>query len=266
MRIGEATAVDLSDVNLESTPVTIVVRGETTKTGDQRTVFISTEAKEAVIEWLKVRARYLESAQDRNKGLVEGGHAGKKAIEDTRLFPFTDGNARGMWGNALTKAGLWSVDRTTGQGQVKIHGLRRFFRSQLALTCPIDIVEALMGHEGYLTSAYRRFSLAQMGEYYQKAEHHVTVTGGGNLKEMNDQLQDTRAAMTGYKTIAEEQAEELAALRREVCALKEQGELHGKMYLELLDIINHQAQISQRLLSVVEAEEKSGAEQKKQKT
>jgi integrase len=63
-----------------------------------------------------------------------------------------------------------------GRLQYRIHGLRKFFRSQLALSCPVDIVEALMGHEGYLTDAYRRYSRKQMAEYYLKAEQHAGKT------------------------------------------------------------------------------------------
>ena len=148
MRIGEALSVNLSDVKLEEDPAEIVVRGETSKTGDLRTVFISTEAREAVLEWLKVRRAYLEAAQGKNTGLVQKGRAGAKAVEDERLFPFTDNNTREMWRNTLRRAQLLSKDTSTGLIQLRIHGLRKFFRSQLALSCPVDIVEALMGHEG----------------------------------------------------------------------------------------------------------------------
>jgi integrase len=145
MRIGEVVRVKLSDVDLSPRPAEIVVRGEYAKTGDTRTVFISSEAKEALTEWLKVRDKYLIAAQNRNKGLVAKGPAKEKAREDDRLFPFSDRNVREMWDNALKKMGLWNKDNSTGRSQIRVHGLRKFFRSQLALSCPLDIVEALMG-------------------------------------------------------------------------------------------------------------------------
>ena len=156
MRIGEALQIKLEDVDLSKTPAEIVVRGEYTKSGDTRTVFISREAKEALKEWLKIRENYLKSAKNRNKGLVDKAEAKEKPIEDNRLFPFSDRNVREMWERALKKAGLRNKDNSTGRSQIRIHALRKFFRSQLALACPVDIVEALMGHEGYLTEAYRR--------------------------------------------------------------------------------------------------------------
>jgi integrase len=220
MRIGEALTVKLDDVRINENPAEIVVRGETSKTGDQRTVFISTEAREAVQEWLKVRADYLAAAAGKNTGLLRNGQSGEKATEDDRLFPFTDNNVREIWRNTLRRAQLLTKDNGTGLIQMRIHGLRKFFRSQLALSCPVDIVEALMGHEGYLTEAYRRFSKKQMGEYYLKAEHHVTVMGAGDLIEVRERLQDTRAEVRGYKDIITEQAEEMADLRKELEEMK----------------------------------------------
>ncbi|RLI79650.1 hypothetical protein DRP05_03100 [Archaeoglobales archaeon] len=188
MRIGEALQIRLSDVDLSKTPAEIVVRGEYTKSGDTRVVFISREAKEALKEWLKVRDQYLESARNRNKALVEKAEAKEKMLDDDRLFPFSDRNVREMWERALKKAGLWNKDNSTGRSQVRIHALRKFFRSQLALAVPVDIVEALMGHEGYLTEAYRRYTKKQMAEYYLKGEHLITTSQNQPIEEIKKEV------------------------------------------------------------------------------
>jgi integrase len=183
MRIGECLQVKLSDVDLSKEPARIVVRGEHTKSGDTRTVFVSKEAKQALKEWLKVRSSYLRSAANRNKGL-----GGSKQVEDERLFPFSYNTANEIWENALKKAGLLEKDASTGWNRYRIHGLRKFFRSQLALACPVEIVEALMGHEGYLTEAYRRYTINQMAEYYKKAEHLVTIQIPREIAEIGSEF------------------------------------------------------------------------------
>lgn len=216
IRIGVLMRIRLSDVDLSTTPAEMVIRGEHTKTGDQRTVFISSEAKEALEGWLKVRDNFLSSAENKNRGLVAKANARPKPRNDDRLFPYSERNLREAWDNALKKAELWNKDGTTGRNQVRIHAFRRFFRSQLALSCPYDIVEALVGHEGYLTEAYRRYPKKQMAEYYLKAEHHVTVQGAGDLLEVREQLKDTRATVKGYKDLSEEQTEEIQMLRQRV--------------------------------------------------
>ncbi len=42
------------------------------------------------------------------------------------------------------------------------------------LAIPVDIVETLMGHEGYLTGD-RRYSEKELGEYYSKGEHNFLL-------------------------------------------------------------------------------------------
>lgn len=190
MRIGEALQITLDDLlpYLQDSPVMIKIRGEYTKTGEQRFVFISREAKDALVEWLKVREQYLKAAVNKNRGLIDNGNAGTKTLDDNRVFPFSDNNALEMWTNALTNAGLLTVDKGTNRKQLRIHQLRKFFRSQLALGCPVDIVEALMGHEGYLTDAYRRYTKAQMAEYYLKNEHHITITQNRAIEEIKKEI------------------------------------------------------------------------------
>jgi len=213
MRIGETLCIKLEDVDLSKKPTEIIVRGLHTKNGETRVAFISSEAKEAVEEWLKIRTDYLKAAVNKNNGLVEKAEAKPKSESDDRLFPFSDAVVRELWSRALSKAGLSAKDNATGRLKYRVHGLRKFFRSQLALTCPVDVVECLLGHEGYLTQAYRRYTKKQMGEYYMKSEHHVTIMGSGDIREIQDSLQDTQAAVKGYKDLISEQAVETAELR-----------------------------------------------------
>ncbi|MDY6966616.1 MAG: site-specific integrase [Halobacteriota archaeon] len=207
MRIGELLQIKFDDMDLSSDPPEITVRGEYTKSGQRRTVFISKEAKLIIEEWLKIRDSYLLSSVNRNKGLIENGEAKAKQIEDDRIFPFSDGTVRELWANALRKSELYDRDSSTGRLKYRIHGLRKFFRSQLALSSPVDIVESLMGHEGYLTQAYRRYTQKQLGEYYLKGEHHLTIFESGDLAEIQESLRDTQMAMSGYKSSLDEKDE-----------------------------------------------------------
>lgn len=226
MRIGEALQIELEDVlpYLENNPVMITIRGEYTKTGEQRFVFISREAKDALIEWLKVREQYLKAAVNKNKGLVNNGIARTKMVDDDRIFPFTQGTAEQIWNNALTNSGLLSVDKGTNRKQLRIHQLRKFFRSQLALDCPVDIVEALMGHEGYLTEAYRRYTKAQMAEYYLKNERYITIAQNQSVEaikkeitsEMNEAIKGLVVENQGLQSKNKELEDKLTRLEKVV--------------------------------------------------
>ena len=87
------------------------------------------------------------------------------------------------------------------------HTLRKFFRTRLSLNVPLDVVEALMGHEGYLTAAYRRYSPEQLGELYLNGmsnlavfeapadltDVHEEITGlRGENKTLKDELMDVK--------------------------------------------------------------------------
>jgi len=146
MRIGESLSLTLNDIDLEHDPVSIQIRGENTKTGEQRFTFISSEAKEALIEWLKVRGAYMEQAHYKNAGFLACGFSGPRPNpeEDNRIFPFAMKTAQDTWRLAIKSAGLRERDPATGRYSLHIHQLRKFFRSQLALAVPVDIVEMLM--------------------------------------------------------------------------------------------------------------------------
>jgi len=152
------------------------VRGEYSKTGDPHYSFISQEAKESLVECLKVRGDYLISSSKRGRGLAKTGYGrGVKSVEDKRIFPFSFSVASQMWNNALKKAGLENHNKGTNRRTLHIHMLRKVFNSQLKLVVPREVVEALTGHEEGLSDAYRRYTQEQIREWYLKGEPHLYV-------------------------------------------------------------------------------------------
>jgi integrase len=219
MRIGEVLQLRFTDMDLEAIPAEVTIRQEITKTRQKRITFLSREAVAALQEWFKVRTAYLESAQNRNAGFIARGIGSAKSLKDNRIFPFAGHAAQSMFRTALKNAGLSSFDESTGRRQLHYHQLRKFFRSQMALTCPVDIVEALMGHEGYLASAYRRYTTEQMAEYYAKSENMVTLQISPKditrvESEIKKEMQDQQAIITRLVRQNEEREAELKALKR----------------------------------------------------
>ena len=218
MRIGETLQLRIPDVNLDTDPAEVTIRQEITKNRRQRYTFISREAATALREWLKVRPAYLEAARNRNAGFVRQGIGSVKSLNDPRLFPFTSHIAQSMWRTCLKNANLTCIDEETCRSQIHYHQLRKFFRSQMALSCPVDIVEALMGHEGYLTQAYRRFTREQMADYYRKGEPMITL----NLpaKEIGRLESEIKKEMQGQQQSIAHLASKNEELERELKTLK----------------------------------------------
>lgn len=184
MRIGEALKLNVDDINLDSDPVTIQIRGEYTKTGNRRLAFISTEAKETLEEWLKIRGQYIVSA-------VGKSHKYAKRSVDTRLFPFENATAYVVWKNALRKARFLEKDPSTNRHTVHPHVLRKFFRTKMGSMIPVDVVEALMGHEGYLTEVYRRYSVEELAMFYKQGEPALLVfTEAQEVAKLRVEIED----------------------------------------------------------------------------
>ena len=86
-------------------------------------------------------------------------------------------NAYTIWQNALTTSGFTQRDQSTKRLLYHPHTLRKFFRTRLGSVIPRDYVECLMGHEGYLASAYVRPDLEALIREYKAGMYVVSVFG-----------------------------------------------------------------------------------------
>lgn len=212
MRIGEALQLKLEDVELDSTPTKISIRGQYTKTGNPRVSFISSEATEVLKEWLNIREDSLKTAIGRSRG--------RKPKQDGRIFPFHTANAYVVWNNALGKAKLNDRDKTTNRHKIHPHVLRKFFRTRMATVIPVDVVEALMGHEGYLTEVYRRYSSDQLGDFYQKGESTLSVFT--ELEEVSKLRRDVEERNKTLQTLVNGLTRENMELKEKMGAVESQ--------------------------------------------
>jgi integrase len=190
-RLNEILSISINDVDFNSHPVKMTFRGENTKTGQQRYTFISDEAAAAVQEWLKVRGQYIDMSNAKSKKLIERGLASIKTADDTRLFPFSDASVTAWWNDALAASGELTKDDVTGRNQLRIHGFRKFFLSQMSLVISKEIGEYLAGHSAYLSNAYRRYDEETVAGEYLKAMHMVSITGSKAVKELESELKKT---------------------------------------------------------------------------
>jgi integrase len=222
MRIGELLKSNIDDLYLKEEPARIQLRGEVTKTGNSRHTFLSREAKEALVEWLKVRDDYLAAAVGKSRIYP-------KNSDDSRIFPFDPSTAYSIWKNALHKAKLNGKDKSTGREKIHPHTLRKFFKTRLgAVGIPVDVVEALMGHEGYLTEVYRRYTVEDLQKFYLQGESALLVFTEAQevtklrqeMKQENEQLKSLYIKMSAENQIIKDKMvrieKELLDLKRSV--------------------------------------------------
>jgi integrase len=229
VRIGECLKLRLNDIDLDHQIV--YVRGQYTKSGDSYFSFFSKEAKESLIEWLKIREEYINSALNKGKGINKF-----KQKEDDRIFPFSYALAVKMWKRALKKSGLERKDEFTKRRTLHIHMLRKFFISQAKLVIPETIVEALVGHTEYLDEAYRRYSKEQLAEYYKKAEPNLYIFIPKEIREIQthyiNELEETKKKLENQAKFIENLTIQLSSLNATTITLmNENTELKNQLSL-----------------------------------
>jgi len=214
MRIGELLSLSVSDIDLNMTPTMINIRAENSKNGQARYTFITPEAKDAILDYLKVRDEYISRA-DRHAEVL--GHSPRK--ETDLLFPFTDSTVNKLWETCLRNAGLYSKDEKTKRNQYRIHSLRKFFISQVSMAGARTLAEHLAGHAGYLDQSYRQVSPEFAAREYIKLQSVLTVCIPESIKE-GIKMADEKISILMEKT--ELQTESLEGMKIINTQLREQ--------------------------------------------
>ncbi len=164
MRIGELLSLRVKDIDFTAHPTLMRLRAEVTKDRQGRVCFISDEATELLKEYIEKRVNDESSYIFQRRDHRMRGENRPIAYSDTKA----------IFNIAVKKAGIHEKD-DHGRNKIHLHVLRKFFFTQLVPVLGREITEALMGHRSFLDSAYRRFTESQLGEYYLKGMHTVTI-------------------------------------------------------------------------------------------
>lgn len=192
MRPGEALAITWDNVDLDRGHV--FIPAEITKTKEARDVFVSTECMEVLSEWRGYHSQYIAKVDAftwqedfvRNPDLV---------------FPATYDSTRSKFTRILERTGLDEHDPTTGRRILHLHGMRKFFRTRLPQGgCPLDVVELLLGHTGYLSDSYVRLTPEDLERAYREAEHELWIyrtkpINEGELKHLESENRELRGEL-----------------------------------------------------------------------
>lgn len=169
-RAGETAQVLLSDVNGDC----VNIRNEIAKGGHGGKVYLTSECREYLNIWLKERDEYILKTDNQMKGLVARSNAHQKRPDnDQRLFAVSYNSMNRKFAR-LYKL----VDGSRGKyhAQISLHSCRKYFRTNAVKTMPLDLVEALMRHTGYLASSYVRMSEEDKRKLFHAGEHALYIT------------------------------------------------------------------------------------------
>jgi len=214
-RIGELCKVELKDLDLTKDPARIHLPDRITKGGKARTVFLTDEARDLIKFWLEgERDKYLIVSRYKGNRLP-GGKVRPAPDDDKRLLGCSYDTARFMFMSRLKKA-LKDLkqDELTQRFLIHPHSVRKYFRTVAVQSIPIDTVEAILGHEGYLSSSYVRLTEDQMGAAFKKGSYVLLISEGQETRVMRERQDHQSERIEAQALVIEKMQRQIAQLTR----------------------------------------------------
>jgi predicted RNase H-like nuclease (RuvC/YqgF family) len=134
----------------------------------------------------------------------------------------------------------FQYDNSLERFMVHPHVLRKFFRTKMGQVIPVDVTEALMGREGYLTEVYRRYSLEDLAKFYKQGEHTLLVFAESeNLSKLKEEQKQLQALVNGLTAENMELKAKVNALERQIAELNEKWQRLDQNTKELIESKEH---------------------------
>lgn len=188
MRAVEALCVRVKDIDFESKPARLFVRGENTKTKTDRTVFLTEETANQLKSWLKYKHRTRricyqnKDKENQNNKIITEYRT--PAIKNTDLvFSAYQNkqtpNTRSLYADLSMSFGKTLVlmgkgereDNNERRRQITFHSFRRFVKTTISDLGYSDYSEYFIGHSG---STYWRKKESEKAEIFGKIEPYLT--------------------------------------------------------------------------------------------
>jgi len=207
MRIGETIQLKLSDVDFDSKPTRIRIRGDTTKTRESRETFLTAEATNSLKDYLTRYFGWKENKSNHLSDLVIFGRTSKSRKPlDERKTTFQKSNSSVLT-NSLRKH-LENIPELSkfnenGRHMVHFHAFRKYFRTVVGNAIGRDYAEALMGHHFYLDTYYN-LPEDKKREMYLQSEPFLTISDYVQIeKELHNTKQKQKQIEERYLELTE---------------------------------------------------------------
>ena len=200
VRLGELVQLKLSDVDFNTVPTKITIRGNASKGRATRETFLTSEATNALKNYLK---KYFDWKEGEKNYHLQDTYIfwkiskSKKSSENTPAFD-TENAKQSLQislRHHIEKIPELNIKNENGLNAVHFHAFRKFFRTTVGNVCGRDFSEALLGHAFYMDTYYI-LSDDQKRQMYLDAEPHLTVS---DFKSVEKNLQ---ALSTKHQNLA----------------------------------------------------------------
>ena len=210
-RIQEILTVKIKDIDFEHENPRFTIQHTHSKNKKPSKKRMSSEAKKAVYEYLRVRKNYIKSSQARNN------KSQNKKIDTDLLFPISKGTTIDIWNRLLDKAGYGDKDSQTNRRKMGTHALRRFFRTQFGKYNG-DWAKYFMNQRSALDRAYEDYSDEELDKEYAKGVKHLFIYNIpiDMTKEIQNQMKKQKEEMNHLKIKQELQEQIIKNTQNEI--------------------------------------------------
>jgi len=203
MRVGELTQLKISDIDFEFNPTKIYIRADTTKTRQSREAFLTTEATNAIKDYLMRFHKWTENTKDPK--VLEKHFFGSRFRNTGKFVPESAVQMLQVEIKELVRSiPDLNVKNENGRAAIHFHAFRKYFRTTVGNAVGRDFAEALMGH-GFYMDTYYNLPEDKKREMYLDAEPYLTISdlqtvekNFKNLSEKHTHLENEFADLKMY--------------------------------------------------------------------
>ena len=227
-RATEALSIRNRDLNLESNPPKITIRGEYTKTKVERYIFLTKEVVNQLKIWLdfKYRTRRICFRDSKTgKTITEYRTPTENNPNELVFSQYQTGNPKPdvlyenlgiLFAKTLDRIGMGSREESNeNRRKITLHTFRRFVKTTISDLGYADYSEWFIGHAG---SVYWRKKDSEKAEIFKKIEPYLTFLNvpqlerqGADLQTKIQELQDINQLLRFKQNEKEEQINQLIA-------------------------------------------------------
>jgi hypothetical protein len=199
MRAVEALSIRIKDIDFDSNPAMLFVRGEFTKTKTDRTIFLTGEVTQQLKTWLDYKhrtRRVCHTDKQMGKVITEYRTPNKKdtdlvfAVYQDSSIPNLDSlysDLSRSFARTLDRSGKGKrEDGNQRRRQITLHSFRRFVKTTISDLGYADFSEWFIGHSG---STYWTKKDSQKAEIFRKIEPYLTFLNVHQLERQGADIQ-----------------------------------------------------------------------------
>jgi integrase len=176
LRLGELVNLRIMDVDFTTTPTTVYVRGNTTKTRQSRVTFLSAETTNALKDYL---VRYHKWSEDVKDPMLSEKHIFQAKIKPKKPEQFSVLGTQNTLGSELLvlvkSIPELAIKNENGRQAIHFHAFRKYFRTIVGNSSGRDFAENLIGHSFYMDTYYQ-LSDEKKREMYLEVEPLLTIS------------------------------------------------------------------------------------------